>query len=668
MHILIIDDNPNDRFMIIRQMRREFPDVEIEEVGEPENFEQALIAGRFDLTITDYQLRWNNGLEILHLLKNRYPDRPVIMFTNTGNQEIAVEAMKSGLDDYILKSPKHLVRLSATVRSVLERNETRRRASFLENRLQSLLNQLNVGVFRAIPDGRLLEVNSAFLSLLRLDSLEEIEFNTNFNEIFSRSGDITPQKRRERELRIQRKDGSYIWVSVNETLNITNGEEVIDGLVEDITGRKRSEEALKRYATRLQTLQELDRSILGAISPKGIAQAALAATYPLLPCQLMDVTLFDLEQQQATVLAVQSSDRIGFAVGETFSLHDFGNIENLQQNQVMMIENLAEHPRLYRVQQQLFDQGIRLIMNVPVIAQQQLIGSLNVGVIQPWSLTEEDVEIAREVANQLAIAIQQSRLREQLQRYTEQLEQLVHNRTQQLEEANSDLEAFAYSISHDLQEPLRAIRGFATILIEDYDTVLNSGGQDLLHRIASNVERMDNLLIDLLEYSRLSRIDLPLQPINLNSLVKQVLTQLEVSLQQKQAQVTIAEPLLEVVGNYRTVEQIMTNLLTNAIKFVDSGVQPQVRISTERRDASGALRERCVRLWVEDNGIGISPQHWERIFGVFERLHSIEAYPGTGIGLAIVRKGIERMGGQVGMESEVSQGSRFWIELPEYVK
>jgi PAS domain S-box-containing protein len=661
MHILIIDDNPNDRFMIIREMRRQFPDVEIEEVGEPENFEQALAAGRFDLTITDYQLRWNNGLEILHLLKNRYPDRPVIMFTNTGNQEIAVEAMKSGLDDYILKSPKHLVRLSATVRSVLERNETRQRASFLENRLQSLLNQLNVGVFRAIPDGRILEVNSAFLSLLRLDSLEEIQSNTNFNEIFSRSGDITPNKRRERELRIRRKDGSHIWLSVNETLNITHGEEVIDGLVEDITGRKRSEEALKRYATRLQTLQELDRSILGAISPQEIAEAALAATYPLLPCQLIDMTLFDLEQQQATVLAVQSSDRIGFAIGETFSLHDFGNIENLQQNQVMMIENLAEHPRPYRIQQRLFDQGIRLIMNVPVIAQQQLIGSLNVGVIQPWSLSEEDVEIASEVANQLAIAIQQSRLREQLQRYTEQLEQIVHNRTQQLEEANSALEAFAYSISHDLQEPLRAIRGFATILLEDYDTVLNSGGQDLLHRIASNVERMDNLLIDLLEYSRLSRIDLPLQPINLNSLVKQVLIQLEVSLQQNQAQVTIAEPLLEVVGNYRTVEQIITNLLTNAIKFVASGVQPQVRIWTEHRGG-------CVRLWVEDNGIGISAQHWERIFGVFERLHSIEAYPGTGIGLAIVRKGIERMGGQVGMESEISHGSSFWIELPEFVK
>jgi PAS domain S-box-containing protein len=661
MHILIIDDNPNDRFMIIREMRREFPDVEIEEVGEPDKFEEALAAGRFDLTITDYQLRWNNGLEILHLLKNRYPDRPVIMFTNTGTQEIAVEAMKNGLDDYILKSPKHLVRLSATVRSVLERNETRLRASFLENRLQSLLNQLNIGEFRAIPDGRLLEVNRAFLRLLGLNSLEEIQSNSSFNEIFSRAGDITPQQKRERELKICLTDDNYIWVSVNETLNIINGESVIDGLVEDITGRKRSEEALKRYATRLQTLQELDRSILGAISPTGIAEVALAATYPLLPCQLLDVTLFDWERQQATVLAVQSSDRIGFDIGETFSLDDFGNIENLQQNQVMMIENLAEHPRPYRIQQQLFDQGIRLIMNVPVIAQQQLIGSLNVGVIQPWSLNDEDVEIAREVANQLAIAIQQSRLREQLQRYTEQLEQLVHNRTQQLEEANSALEAFAYSISHDLQEPLRAIRGFATILLEDYDTGLNLGGQDLLHRITSNIERMDNLLLDLLEYSRLSRIDLPLQPINLNSLVKQVMTQLEVSLQEKQAQVTIVEPLFEVVGNYRTVEQIITNLVTNAIKFVAAGVQPQVRIWTERREQS-------VRLWVEDNGIGISAQHWERIFGVFERLHSIEAYPGTGIGLAIVRKGIERMGGQFGMESEVSQGSRFWIELPEFIK
>jgi light-regulated signal transduction histidine kinase (bacteriophytochrome) len=298
-------------------------------------------------------------------------------------------------------------------------------------------------------------------------------------------------------------------------------------------------------------------------------------------------------------------------------------------------------------------------MNVPVIAQGQLIGSLNVGAIEPRSLNDEDVEIAHEVANQLAIAIQQSRLREELQHYTEQLEQLVHNRTHQLEEANSALEAFAYSISHDLQEPLRAMRGFATILLEEYDTALNSVGQDLLHRIASSVERMDNLLVDLLDYSRLSRVDLPLQPINLNSLVMQVLTQLESSLQEKQAQVTIAQPLLEVVGNYRTVEQIVTNLLTNAIKFVAPGVQPQVRIWTEHR-------ERSVRLWVEDNGIGIESQYWERIFGVFERLHSMEAYPGTGIGLAIVRKGIERMGGQVGMESEVGQGSRFWIELPEF--
>ncbi|BAZ52212.1 two-component hybrid sensor and regulator [Nostoc sp. NIES-4103] len=661
MHILIIDDDSNDRFMIIREMRREFSDVQVEEVGEPEEFEQALAAGQFDLTITDYQLRWTTGLEILRTLKNRFPDRPVIMFTNTGTQEIAVEAMKNGLDDYILKSSKHLVRLSTSVRSVLERNETRRRASFFENRLQSLLNQLNVGVFRAIPDGGLLEVNSAFLRVLRVKSLDEIRSNSNFDAIFSKAGDLTPQRRRERELKLCRADGSLIWLAVNETLNTTNGEAVIDGLIEDITGRKRAEESLKRYATRLRTLQELDRSILRAMSPTGIAQAALAATYPLLPCQVLDVTLFDLSTQQATVLAVQSNDGIDLSIGETFPLSDFCHIETLQQNQALLIENLAEQPRLYLLQQRLFDQGIRLIMNVPLIAQGQLIGCFNLGAIQPRSLTDEDMDNAYEVANQLAIAIEQSRMREELHRYTEQLEQLVSNRTQQLEEANSALEAFAYSISHDLQEPLRAMRGFASILLEEYDTALNSVGQDLLHRLASSVERMDNLLVDLLAYSRLSRVDLPVQPINLNLLVRQVLTQLEPSLQEKQAQVIVTEPMLEVVGNYRTVEQVITNLLTNSIKFVAAGVQPQVKLWTQRRD-------RSVRLWVEDNGIGIQPQHLERIFAVFERLHSIEAYPGTGIGLAIVRKGIERMGGQVGVESAVGQGSRFWIELPEFVK
>src|ERR671933_668953 len=164
--ILLLDDDPGDRMLAIRELNREFSNLQVEEIIEAEGFTQAVAADNFDLVITDYQLRWTNGIEVLRTIKEHYPYCPVIMFTNTGSEEIAVEAMKSGLDDYVLKSANRYLRLPAAVRAALERAETRRRADLLEIRLQSVLNQLNVGIFRCTLDGRLLEGNPAFLRLL----------------------------------------------------------------------------------------------------------------------------------------------------------------------------------------------------------------------------------------------------------------------------------------------------------------------------------------------------------------------------------------------------------------------------------------------------------------------------------------------------------------------
>src|SRR5919202_857181 len=121
LRLLIIDDNPSDRILAIRELKREFPNLEVEEIKEAKGFERAVRAGHFDVVVTDYQLGWNNGLEVLHTIKKHYPNCPTIMFTNTGSEEIAVEAMKSGLDDYVLKSANRYLRLPAAVRAALER-------------------------------------------------------------------------------------------------------------------------------------------------------------------------------------------------------------------------------------------------------------------------------------------------------------------------------------------------------------------------------------------------------------------------------------------------------------------------------------------------------------------------------------------------------------------
>jgi signal transduction histidine kinase len=152
-----------------------------------------------------------------------------------------------------------------------------------------------------------------------------------------------------------------------------------------------------------------------------------------------------------------------------------------------------------------------------------------------------------------------------------------------------------------------------------------------------------------------------LQPVGLAWVVPEVLAQLDEEIRKKKAQVTVVEPLPAVIGHRGTLGQALVNLLGNAIKFVAPSVQPQIKIRAEEREES-------VRLWVEDNGIGIAPESQTRLFRAFERLRGTETYPGTGVGLAIVRKGVEHMGGRVGVESSPGQGSKFWIELPKAQK
>jgi signal transduction histidine kinase len=193
-------------------------------------------------------------------------------------------------------------------------------------------------------------------------------------------------------------------------------------------------------------------------------------------------------------------------------------------------------------------------------------------------------------------------------------------------------------------------------------------GQNYTQRIFFVSQQTDIFIQELLIYSRLSRDEIPLQPIGLASIVTEVLDRLELEIRQQQAQITVEEPLPEVMGNRITLVQVLTNLFTNAIKFVSPEVQPQVQVWADRERGGEGEQENAIskiRLWVQDNGIGIAPENQKRIFNPFERLHGSEVYPGTGIGLAIVRKGIKRMGGRVGVESQLGRGSRFWIDLPK---
>ncbi len=245
--------------------------------------------------------------------------------------------------------------------------------------------------------------------------------------------------------------------------------------------------------------------------------------------------------------------------------------------------------------------------------------------------------------------------REEIRRHAGILEKVVSERTAELTATNKQLEAFVYSIAHDLRAPLRAMQGYATMLVEVAATDLDETGRSYAESINKSAQFMDALLLDLLAFSRISQQHIELKPVNLATVVDSVLVRLEQSIQAKKAQVNNCGPWPFVLAHEPTLMQVLFNLVSNGLKFERSGVPPVLHLRTEERSG-------FIRVWVEDNGIGISLEHREEIFRLFTRLNS-EEFPGTGIGLAIVEKGVERMGGRAGVESASGQGSCFWFEL-----
>jgi PAS domain S-box-containing protein len=245
---------------------------------------------------------------------------------------------------------------------------------------------------------------------------------------------------------------------------------------------------------------------------------------------------------------------------------------------------------------------------------------------------------------------------EELARDKGELEKLVALRTSSLQATTDQLNAFCYSIAHDLRAPLRQQTAYGRALLEDCAEGLNDTGRNYATRIVAAAERLQQLVDDLLTYATFCRQDLTKKSVSLSQVLKQVHADLAESIAQKDAQIAIALPVKDVIGHEATLNQVVANLLSNALKYMAPGVKPRIRIWSEDRGDR-------IRLWVEDNGIGIKRDYHDRIFGVFERLHRKEEFPGTGMGLAIVQKGIQSMGGRVGLESSPGNGSRFWIEL-----
>ena len=279
LQILLVDDNPDDRALVMREISREFPDSQFEQATNSKELAQAIESRRWDLVVTDYQLRWTDGVTVLLAVKVQWRDCPVIMFTGTGSEEVAVQAMKAGLDDYVIKSPKHYVRLPAAAHLALERTRQRLALREAEGRYQSLFDDVPVGLFRVALDGRIVDANPALMEMLGYpdrQTLRSAKAMVFFADAEKRRELMTRLKQsglvRHFEAEFYRHDGKLLWAEVNARAIHNRRNPVLDvlcyeGSLEDITERKRvekklrdSREQLRALAAYLQSVREEERT------------------------------------------------------------------------------------------------------------------------------------------------------------------------------------------------------------------------------------------------------------------------------------------------------------------------------------------------------------------------------------------------------------------------
>jgi PAS domain S-box-containing protein len=464
------------------------------------------------------------------------------------------------------------------------------------------------------------------------------------------------------EYRMRTKSGEWKWISARGRVmeRGADGRAVrFSGTHQDITERKYNEDLLRRLAQRLENLHEIDRAILAGLPLPDICGELLARLRSQLACQRVDIVFSMPDGQNEVVLTTDSDGSLLVnELEKKFSrLLQTATSEDIQEYQI--IHDLAEVPLTNALHENLKAAGLRSFLSIPLNAAGQRYGSLRLCSNEPRAFSTGAIELAVEMAAELALAMQQTRLREEVARRAMELENRVAARTSQLQTANRELETFSYSVAHDLKTPLRGIEGYSRLLLEEYSGRLEEQAQAYLNHIERASLKMSQLIDDLLKYSRLDRRSKVLGQANIPELVRTILLERDDEIKRRQVTVQVDVQCDIVTVELEGLTQALRNLLDNALKFTGASPDPHLEIGGRE------YGENCL-IWFRDNGIGFDMKYHDRIFKVFERLHREDDYSGTGIGLAIVRKAMERMGGRAWAESLPGQGAVFYLEFPRF--
>ncbi len=569
---------------------------------------------------------------------------------------------------------KELVGIFGAVQDISERKQVENALRESENRFRTLFEQAAVGVALVeTKTGRYIEINKCYCDFLGYTkeemlnlSFQDVTCPDDVQENIENNAALLTGKIKEFtiEKRYFRKDRNIVWGNLAGSPLWAPGEKPLHYLhiavVQDITERKRAEEALKQRVKELSIIYQAAQRLQQQFTPKTLARQIIEIIETLANYDYAAVLLIGQDSETLIPFALSEQGK-----GSEFIEQDKVYIESqaprlgrgitgwvAQNGQSFLSGDVTQEPVYFAMRPDIHSE-----LCVPLRVGKTVIGVLNIETNRSAAYNTTDQNVLETVATQIAAAIQNTRLLEELQRNAAVLEQRVAERTAQLEASNKELEAFAYSVSHDLRAPLRAIDGFSRILQEDHAQKLDEEGLRLLGVVRENTSRMDHLIIDLLALSRVSRSELRYSPIDMASMANSIYHELATPEVLEKFVFKVSD-LPFSSGDPTLIRQVWTNLISNAIKYTMPKAKCVIEIDGWKKDG-------LCTYSIEDNGVGFNPRYTDKLFGLFQRLHKAGDFEGTGVGLAIVQRIIHRHGGQTWGEGQVGAGATFYFSIPE---
>jgi len=627
LNILSLEDSVRDFNIICEELTGAGYRLNISRVDKEQDFEHLLLNNKYDIILADFNLPGYNAFAALQLYSRICPDIPFIVISGAIGEETAIELVKRGAVDYVLKD--RLKRLPSAVSRALEesrkklmlrQDEEKLRES--EQNYRTLADSGQALIWTAGADKLCNYFNRVWLNFTGR-TLEQ-ELGNGWTDgvhpddlpgcMDTYTGSFDRRESFSMEYRLMRHDGEYRWILDEGCSRYDSNDNFIGyiGHCLDITDRKNTEEALRKSERKYYDLF--------SYAPIGIYLST------------RDGKFITVNKKLVEILGYESRE-------ELMQMNLQTDIYWNEQEREMLITAHEAIGKVYNLEikwKRKDGTPVWISLNTHIVKNESNEFLFFEGFVHDIS--------ARKQAEA------------DLQELNVTLERRIEERTVQLLEANKEMEAFSYTVSHDLRAPLRGINGFTKLLMEEYAVILDDEGKRICSLIHDNTLKMGTLIDDLLEFSRLSRAELQLSPVNMKNLVESIFQELNDPGSPERIDLAVGD-LTAVQADPAMIRQVWYNLLSNAIKYTSKKTKAIISINSRVEDG------KCI-FCIRDNGVGFEMKYVHQLFGVFQRLHSLKDFAGTGVGLAIVKRIVARHGGEVWAFGEPDRGAEFCFSLP----